>query len=664
MDENWLKEWLEESSIYENSLEAIVNEKLNAEEDFVKQLMVSTHAAPSNSIKMTELSDYFTRVHSKQRQVQDLIDEKVSSAEEEDLLFDREFRTGKRKSGGGRGNRRKRDFGMKGSTTFQLTPEVAKVMGKANSAFVMKQHPEAIELFLEVVRQCPKSHEAYYSLALIYEELNDLKKSCSYYLIAAQLKNDDVDLWQHLGNLLIQNNQRNGAVYCLLKILKYQPDNIDCQFQLAELYWSLDMRVKTLKLLLDIYKKQLFDDELLHQIFQLGSQLNELLEVTKELEAVLTRSIMPFDNLTLLYFDVLSECYLMYHNFEKLENLLEGYGMHRFNENLPLKLNAMYIMSKLYLFKSQEASFLISQFSINPVDSNYLKVAKCCFDVHQFQDCVALLEKILYDPYLEHDKCPWYYRLGYCYYYLENYQMAVQIYQEGLKIEPFNAELLLGLAELYDKLQMKDQVLSILSQMGTLSAPKRDFLEDDDIYEPEESDEETFDMEDESQLVMKLSQTRKKIVKGKRGTRRAFLSIKKSRFDTEQCKQMRAMFQKAGFLHCQDPKDPRHLFFLKTASSIVVDFINNPLFFARNSANHTKKKKVESIASYFEKSLKNTPLDPEEADFVSSIYAQSNAKNATAEAIALRLSIQHGLEIEEWRTIVLQVIIIFISSMD
>ena len=109
------------------------------------------------------------------------------------------------------------------SSTHALPPNVSALMGQANVAYVQKQYPKAIELYLQVVQRAPSSPEPYYSLGLVYEELGDADKAASYFLIAAHLQpRAEGELWRKIAALLVQVDppRKEQAIYCLTRAIK------------------------------------------------------------------------------------------------------------------------------------------------------------------------------------------------------------------------------------------------------------------------------------------------------------------------------------------------------------------------------------------------------------------------------------------------------------
>jgi len=70
---------------------------------------------------------------------------------------------------------------------MEPSPEVKRLLGQATTAYAEGSHQEAIELFSEVIRIDPVIQSSWYTLATIYEELEDREKSVQCKIVATHL---------------------------------------------------------------------------------------------------------------------------------------------------------------------------------------------------------------------------------------------------------------------------------------------------------------------------------------------------------------------------------------------------------------------------------------------------------------------------------------------
>jgi tetratricopeptide (TPR) repeat protein len=187
MGDNWLTCWIQENAAM---LDLEGHTPKQPEEDSLQgYLMAYAPADTSNITSPPKLGTVGGR-HNGQTRGREM---EYPEDSDEDLLFNEEFLYGKR-----RRSQKKSSFGLEGSTTVKMSAEISKIMGQANQAFVQKDYLRARDLFLQVVRFSPSSHEPYYTLGVIYQELNEIRAALNYYMIAAHLRKNDADLWDCL----------------------------------------------------------------------------------------------------------------------------------------------------------------------------------------------------------------------------------------------------------------------------------------------------------------------------------------------------------------------------------------------------------------------------------------------------------------------------------
>lgn len=73
-----------------------------------------------------------------------------------------------------------------------------QLLAKAQKYYFAENFSEAIQILLEVVRQKPNCPIPYVTLSMIHEEMGDDDRGLSYLLIAAQVAENDADLWANV----------------------------------------------------------------------------------------------------------------------------------------------------------------------------------------------------------------------------------------------------------------------------------------------------------------------------------------------------------------------------------------------------------------------------------------------------------------------------------
>ncbi|GAA5898643.1 hypothetical protein JCM8208_004721 [Rhodotorula glutinis] len=134
----------------------------------------------------------------------------------------------KRRRGGGPGRRRRRRAEMDPS------PEVKRLLSQATSAYAQGSHTEAIELFSEVIRIDPVISQAWYTLATIYEELEDREKSVQCKIVATHLLGSQGAAdWADLGRECRDIGLLHQAIYCFTQAIKGDKEDVDAMWDRA-----------------------------------------------------------------------------------------------------------------------------------------------------------------------------------------------------------------------------------------------------------------------------------------------------------------------------------------------------------------------------------------------------------------------------------------------
>lgn len=77
------------------------------------------------------------------------------------------------------------------------TYEVQQLLGRANMAYITQDHPEAIKLFLEVIRLDNQVQAAWTTLASVYEEMGDTIMARQMKFCSAHIE-EDAAAWAEL----------------------------------------------------------------------------------------------------------------------------------------------------------------------------------------------------------------------------------------------------------------------------------------------------------------------------------------------------------------------------------------------------------------------------------------------------------------------------------
>ncbi|GAA5974117.1 hypothetical protein JCM11641_003446 [Rhodosporidiobolus odoratus] len=155
----------------------------------------------------------------------------------------------KRRKGGGRGRRAAADI--------EPSPEVKRLLGQGNQAYSEGRLLEAIELLSEVVRIDPIIRVSWYTLATIYEEMEDREKAVQCKIVATHLvggKHSSQD-WVELGRESRDLGLLHQAIYCFTQAVKANKEDVDAMWDraiLLKLSGATSMAIKAFLALLSL----------------------------------------------------------------------------------------------------------------------------------------------------------------------------------------------------------------------------------------------------------------------------------------------------------------------------------------------------------------------------------------------------------------------------
>ncbi|KAM9327635.1 general transcription factor 3C polypeptide 3 isoform 2-T2 [Pholidichthys leucotaenia] len=133
----------------------------------------------------------------------------------------------------------------------KLAPALRGLMGEANIRYARGEKEEAIMMCMEIIRQAPLAYEPFSTLAMIYEDEEDMNKALQFGLIAAHLNPSDCDEWIRLAEMSLEQDNIRQAILCYTKAIKYDPTNVRYLWDRC----SLQMRVGEHKQCMDGYRR-------------------------------------------------------------------------------------------------------------------------------------------------------------------------------------------------------------------------------------------------------------------------------------------------------------------------------------------------------------------------------------------------------------------------
>ncbi|GAA6216172.1 general transcription factor 3C polypeptide 3 isoform X1 [Lates japonicus] len=125
------------------------------------------------------------------------------------------------------------------------------LMGEANIRYARGEKEDAILMCMEIIRQAPLAYEPFSTLAMIYEDDEDMDKALQFSLIAAHLNPSDCEEWIRLAEMSLEQDNIRQAIVCYTKAIKYDPTNVRYLWERS----SLHMRLGEHKQCMDGYRR-------------------------------------------------------------------------------------------------------------------------------------------------------------------------------------------------------------------------------------------------------------------------------------------------------------------------------------------------------------------------------------------------------------------------
>jgi general transcription factor 3C polypeptide 3 (transcription factor C subunit 4) len=80
-----------------------------------------------------------------------------------------------------------------------LPDHLNAIMMKANMLYIQGREDESIQMLKDVIKERADAHEAWLTLAMIYNSKNDVPRTIQCKMMAAHLSSSNSDLWRPLG---------------------------------------------------------------------------------------------------------------------------------------------------------------------------------------------------------------------------------------------------------------------------------------------------------------------------------------------------------------------------------------------------------------------------------------------------------------------------------
>ena len=173
---------------------------------------------------------------------------------------------------------------------MKASPLVQHMLGEATMKYANREFQKAIGLLLEIVRIAPGLPHAYHTLGLIYEERGQASKALKLFLMAAHLSKRNAHAWKSLAALCRSYGEREQCIYCLQRALAISPDDVECQWDRAQLLSELGEHRKSAKALLPLLRQQPENADMVHSLVRSYHRLGHPAKAIALLDGLITGS--------------------------------------------------------------------------------------------------------------------------------------------------------------------------------------------------------------------------------------------------------------------------------------------------------------------------------------------------------------------------------------
>ncbi|KAH6582485.1 hypothetical protein BASA61_008515 [Batrachochytrium salamandrivorans] len=405
-----------------------------------------------------------------------------------------------------RKNRIKKPKLTRSQAKIKIPDELQGTFGKANIAYAMGKHDEAIEFLYEIIRQAPNSQQAWATLAMVHEELGNKQKSLQSYLMAVHLSPKDIDLWKRLALMSEDMGDISQALYCLNKASRVDPDDLECKWSRSLILRDLGRLEQAIDGLQDILQIIPGNVDVVKELARIYVRLEDIpqaigffeslmdmdeaasfasmgkdgvdddlgLNLQSEYDATINTSSDPKPTYRMGFeeLNMLSELYIEVGEYEKAiagikqgitrlcgeplelidydtdDEFLPSSGK---NIVLPTELRTKLGICRLYLGDSELAQCHFSVLYASDIEMYselFFDVAEAYMGCRKFSSALGVLECLTRNE-PTNVSVTWS-RMARCNHQLGNTDMAIKLYRKAIKSDPDDAEIKRSLAEIYE----------------------------------------------------------------------------------------------------------------------------------------------------------------------------------------------------------------------
>uniref|UniRef100_A0A665VIJ3 General transcription factor IIIC, polypeptide 3 n=1 Tax=Echeneis naucrates TaxID=173247 RepID=A0A665VIJ3_ECHNA len=345
------------------------------------------------------------------------------------------------------------------------------LMGEANIRYARGEKEDAILMCMEIIRQAPLAYEPFSTLAMIYEDDEDMDKALQFSLIAAHLNPSDCEEWIRLAEMSLEQDNIRQAIVCYTKAIKYDSTNVRYLWERS----SLHMRLGEHKQCMDGYRRilsllPLEDGEHFMQISKDMAksyyESNDLPSALSVIEEALARhpTLVSDD-----FINMAAELYIASHQYNKAMqvHLCDCEIQYlQVPETVPVDLRAKLIVCLIHLHVYAPLESLVpSLMEQSPEDIGdlYLDVGEAYMEEGEYVSALPLLSALVISD--KYNLAVIWLRHAECLKALGHMEAAAESYTKVVEMAPQHLEARLSLATLQQQLGRPEHALKALESM-------------------------------------------------------------------------------------------------------------------------------------------------------------------------------------------------------
>jgi len=116
------------------------------------------------------------------------------------------------------------------------SPEVKRLLGKANMLYIQREYEQAITILQEVIRIEPAIRTSWNTLGAIHEELGNYEKALQVHIVSAHLGPKSSEVWKELAVKSRDLKLTTQAIYCYSQAISANRSDVDALWDRAALY--------------------------------------------------------------------------------------------------------------------------------------------------------------------------------------------------------------------------------------------------------------------------------------------------------------------------------------------------------------------------------------------------------------------------------------------